>query len=116
MPEGLFGSGMIGFILGNAIIAAEINLAAFVFDDLILADLFAGNWADGIRFDGFAIFLGHLGDKGFGILLEFADAAFAARIDVLAQAGFFIGVFDAVLFDDRAAADRAHLIGDVLLF
>src|SRR5918911_3434587 len=102
-------------VLLDAVLAAEIDLAAFELDDLVLADRLAGDRADGVRRDGRALFLRHLGDEGVRRLAEFLHAAFAADVDVLAQARRFVGIFDAILFGDRAAADRAELIGDVLL-
>src|SRR5690349_8210405 len=111
----LFRSRMILFIFLFAAITAEIDLAAFKLNELVFADRLAGDRAGGVRFDGFTLFLRHLGDEGVRGLVEFVQAAFAADIDVLAEARLLVGVFGAIFFDDRAAADRAQLVGDVLL-
>src|SRR5436853_4854081 len=116
MGARLLRSRMILCVFFFTAITAEINLAAFILDEFVFADLLAGDRADGIRLDGFALFLRHLGDEGVRGFVEFVQAAFAADIDILAQAGLFIGVFGAIFFDDRAAADRTELVGDILLF
>src|SRR5437763_7942313 len=107
---------MIFFVFIFTAVAAEINLAAFELDELIFADRLARDRAGGVCLDGFAFFLRHLGDEGVGVLGELVQAAFAADVDVLAQAGLLVGVFGAIFFGDRAAADRAELIRDVLFF
>ena len=105
----LLRSGMIFLVFFDAMIAAEIDLATFKLDGLLLIYRLAGNRASCIDLDGVLFFLRHLCDDGFGILIEFVYASFAAEIDELAF------VFCAVLFDDRAAADRAEFVGDGFL-
>src|ERR1700754_3223066 len=116
MAARLFGSRMVFFVFLDAAITAEINLTAFILNEFVFADRFARDRAGGVHLDGFALLLRHLGDEGCGVLIEFVQPAFAAEIDILAQAGRFVGVFGAVFFDDRAAADRTHLVSGVLLF
>src|SRR4051794_30181373 len=105
----LFRGRMILLILFYAVVAAEINLAPFELDRLRLINRLARHGANGVDLDCLSLFLRHLRDESVGVLVELVHATLTAEVNVLAL------ILRAIFFDDRAAADRAELVGDGFL-
>src|SRR5689334_8276348 len=101
---------MVLLVLFDAMVTAEINLAAFVFDGFRFIDGLTRDRAGFIDGNRVPLFLRHLGYERLGILVELVDATFATKVDELAF------VFGAELFANRSAANRARLVRRVFLF
>src|SRR6266478_7512143 len=100
---------MILLVLLDAMVAAEINLAALELHRFRFIDGLARDRTSFIDRYRVAFFLGHLCHERLRVLVEFGKAAFAADINVLAL------VFSAIFLTDWAAAHRAHFVSNIFL-
>src|SRR5258706_9089978 len=100
---------MILLVLLDAMVAAEINLAALQLLRLRFIDGLARDRTSFIDCYRVAFFPGHLCHERLRVLVEFRKAAFAADIDILAP------VLSAIFLTHWAAAHRAHFVSNIFL-